>query len=113
MELNSTTAAIYAFFPPVFQQQKNIADNKELLLHYKSLENEVNSYPITLLTLQGEPSTPKQFINHGDAEMDHLGNIALGFDITKVSYEEAFQTARLPPTPSTAASPEQNPNKKP
>jgi len=111
MELNSTTAAFYGLFPPVFQQQKNIADNKELFLHYKSLENEVNSYPITLLTLQGEPSAPKQFINHVDAEMDHLGNIALGFDITKVSYEEAFQTACPPPTPSTAASPEQNLNK--
>jgi len=111
MELNSTTAAIYAFFPPVFQQQKNIADNKELLLHYKSLENEVNSYPITLLTLQGEPSTPKQFINHVDAEMDHLGNIALGFDITKVSYEEAFQTARPTPTRQLPRHPNRIPTK--
>ena len=109
--VGSAFVAFYGLFPPAFQEQKNITDNKELFLHYKSLENEVNSYPITLLTLQGEPATPKQFINHVDAEMDRLGNIALGFDITKVSYEEAFQTSR--PTPSATATPppEQTPKK--
>jgi hypothetical protein len=99
--VGSAFVAFYGLFPPVFQQQKNITDNKELFLHYKSLENEVVSYPITLLTLQGDPLTPKQFINHVDAEMDRLGDIALGFDITKVSYEEAFQTAHPTPTPNT------------
>jgi len=109
--VGSAFVAFYGLFPPVFQQQKNITDNKELFLHYKSLENEVSSYPITLLTLQGEPATPKQFINHVDAEMDRLGDIALGFDITKVSYEEAFQTARPTPTPNAAPPPTQNSNK--
>lgn len=109
--VGSAFVAFYGLFPPVFQQQKNITDNKELFLHYKSLENEVASYPITLLTLQGEPATPKQFINHVDAEMDKLGNIALGFDITKVSYEEAFQTARPTPTQTVAPPPNQNANK--
>ena len=101
--VGSAFVAFYGLFPPVFQQQKNITDNKELFLHYKSLENEVVSYPITLLTLQGDSITPKQFINHVDAEMDRLGDIALGFDITKVSYEEAFKTARPTPTPNTPA----------
>ncbi|HEX3250680.1 MAG TPA: hypothetical protein VHS05_14715 [Pyrinomonadaceae bacterium] len=108
--VGSAFVAFYGLFPPVFQQQKNISDNKDLFLHYKSLENEVNSYPITLLTLQGESVTPKQFINHVDAEMDRLGNIALGFDITKVSYEEAFQTAR--PTPTVTPPSQENPNSK-
>jgi hypothetical protein len=109
--VGSAFVAFYGLFPPAFQEQKNITDNKELFLHYKSLENEVNSYPITLLTLQGEPATPKQFINHVDAEMDRLGNIALGFDITKVSYEEAFQTARPTPSGTATPAPEQNPKK--
>jgi hypothetical protein len=110
--VGSAFVAFYGLFPPVFQQQKNITDNKDLFLHYKSLENEVNSYPITLLTLQGEPATPKQFINHVDAEMDRLGNIALGFDITKVSYEEAFQTARPTPSANATPPPDQNSNSK-
>lgn len=110
--VGSAFVAFYGLFPPVFQQQKNITDNKELFLHYKSLENEVNSYPITLLNLQGEPATPKQFINHVDAEMDRLGDIALGFDISKVSYEEAFQTSRPSPTPTVTPPPDQNSNSK-
>ena len=108
--VGSAFVAFYGLFPPVFQQQKNITDNKELFLHYKSLENEVNSYPITLLTLQGEAVPPKQFINHVDFEMDRLGDIALGFDITKVSYEEAFQTARPTPTPNATTPANQNSN---
>lgn len=110
--VGSAFVAFYGLFPPAFQEQKNITDNKELFLHYKSLENEVNSYPITLLTLQGEAASPKQFINHVDAEMDRLGNIALGFDITKVSYEEAFQTARPTPTATVTTPAEQNSNSK-
>jgi len=108
----SSYAAFYGLFPPVLQEQKNITDNKELFLRYKSLENEVISYPLTLLTLNGEPATPKQFINHVDAEMDRLGDIALGFDISKVSYEEAFERAARPsPTPNAAAHPETSPKK--
>ena len=96
----SAYMAFYGLFTPVFQEQKNITDNKELFLRYKSLENEVDSYPITLLTLKGEPKTPKEFINHIDDELDRLGDIALGFDITKVSYEQAFEPGSTRPTPS-------------
>lgn len=106
----SAYVAFYGLFPPVFQQQKNITDNKELFLRYKSLENEVDSYPITLLTLKGDPKTPKAFINHIDAEMDRLGAIALGFDITKVSYEEAFAT-RATPSPTAVPTPSPSPKK--
>jgi hypothetical protein len=96
----SAYMAFYGLFSPVFQEQKNIGDNKELFLRYKSLENEVESYPITLLTLKGESKTPKEFINHVDDELDRLGNIALGFDISKVSYEQAFETGPSHATPS-------------
>ena len=96
----SAYMAFYGLFSPVFQEQKNIADNKELFLRYKSLENEVESYPVTLLTLKGDPKTPREFINHVDDELDRLGNIALGFDISKVSYEQAFETGPSHATPS-------------
>ena len=104
----------YGLFSPVFQEQKNIADNKELFLRYKSLENEVESYPITLLTLKGDPKTPKEFINHVDDELDRLGNIALGFDISKVSYEQAFETgpSRATPSPTVTTPARQTPTPK-
>jgi len=103
----SAYMAFYGLFSPVFQEQKNITDNKELFLEYKSLENEVASYPITLLTLKGESKPPKEFINHIDEQLDHLGDIALGFDISKVSYEQAFEagTSRASPSPSPTQSP--------
>jgi hypothetical protein len=95
-------AAFYGLFPPVFQQQKNIVDNKELFLKYKKLESEVDSYDVTLLNISGEPKLPRDFITYVDAEMGRLGNIALGFDITKVTYQQAFE---LEPRPSPGASP--------
>ena len=95
-------AAFYGLFPPVFQQQKNIVDNKELFLKYKALESEVASYDVTLMTSKGEAKNPREFITYVDSEMARLGNIALGFDITKVTYQQAFD---LEPRPSPAASP--------
>jgi hypothetical protein len=86
----SMWAAFYGLFPPVFEQQKNIADNKALFLEYKGLESEVESYLVTYLTLKGEYKKPSEFINHVDTEMDRLGNIALGFDVTKINYQEAI-----------------------
>lgn len=52
----SAIAAFYGLFPPVFQQQKNITDNKQLFLQYKSLESEVESYPVTRATLKTRQS---------------------------------------------------------
>jgi hypothetical protein len=83
-------AAYYGLFPPVFQQQQNISDNKALFLAYKALENEVISYPLTLMNIKGEGKTPPQFITYVDSEMGRLGNIAIGFDYTKVNYTGAF-----------------------
>jgi hypothetical protein len=111
----SAYMAFYGLFSPVFQEQKNITDNKELFLRYKSLENEVDSYPITLLTLKGDPKVPREFINHIDDELDRLGNIALGFDISKVSYDQAFEPSspRPTPTPAVTAPGGQTPAQKP
>jgi hypothetical protein len=102
----SATTAFYGLFPPVFQQQKNITDNKELFLKYKSLESEVESYAVTFTTLKNEPKSAKEFINHVDNEMDRLGNIALGFDVTKISYQEAIDLGEgRRPSPSPSATP--------
>jgi hypothetical protein len=94
----SMWTAFYGLFPPVFQQEKNITDNKALFLEYKGLESEVESFPITYLTLKSEPKSPREFINHVDAEMDRLGNIALGFDVNKINYQEAITLTK--PTPA-------------
>ena len=99
-------AAFYGLFPPVFQQQKNIVDNKELFLKYKARESEVESYGVTLMNIKGEPKSPGEFITYVDAEMSRLGNIALGFDITKVTYQQAFELEPKPtPSPTTTPSP--------
>lgn len=106
----SAVVAFYALFPPVFQQQKNISENKELFLQYKSLESEVQSYPLTHTTLKNEPKIPKDFINHIDSEMDRIGNIALGFDITKVDYKGAIE---LNKKPDSSVSPPAQPARSP
>jgi hypothetical protein len=61
-----------------------------LFLAYKVLENEVISYPITRANVKGESKEPQQFISYVDAEMGRLGNIAIGFDYTKISYTDSF-----------------------
>src|SRR5207253_1431784 len=112
----SMWAAFYGLFPPVFQQDKNVTDNKELFLKYKVLESEVESYPITHLTIRKDsqanpvPLIPKDFINYVDGEMARLGNIAIGFDPTKINYSEAITLSKPSPTPSTnnAGSPPAN-----
>jgi hypothetical protein len=86
----TASAAYYGLYPPVFEQQKNISDNKELFLEYKTLENEVRSFPKTCGNLKKEANTPEAFINYIDSELDRLGNIAIGFDYTKINYKGAF-----------------------
>jgi hypothetical protein len=109
----TAVVAFYALFPPVFQQEKNISDNKELFLHYKSLESEVQSYPVTHTTLRNELKTPKEFINHIDFEMDRIGNIALGFDISKIDYNGAIELNKKASTPENTARPTPAPTKAP
>ena len=104
----SMCAAFYGLYPPVFEQQKNITDNKELFLKYKILESEIESYPITRVTIKKDseasvsPLTPSQFINYVDGEMARLGNIALGFDPTKIDYSQAITLSK--PTPNVNSS---------
>ena len=100
----SMWTAFYGLFPPVFQQEKNISDNKALFLEYKTLESEVESYAITYLTIKGEPKLPREFIVHVDSEMAHLGNIALGFDVSKINYQDALSLSKpSPANPNTNA----------
>lgn len=77
----------YGLFPSVFQQQQNISDNKDLFLAYKALENEVISYPVTITK---DSKKPEEFIGYVDSELKRLGNIAIGFDYTKVNYKNGF-----------------------
>ncbi len=94
----AAVTAYYGLFPSVFQQQQNISDNKTLFLAYKGLENEVTSYPLTLTDVSGDAKTPTQFITYVDSKMNTLGNIAIGFDYTKISYTGAFELNK-PGTP--------------
>lgn len=100
----TAAAAYYGLFPTVFQQQQNISDNKALFLAYKALENEVISYPLTLTNIKGEGKTPAQFITYVDSEMGRLGNIAIGFDYTKINYTGAFDLNKGDETSNTNAS---------
>ena len=96
-------AAYFGLFPSVFQQQQNISDNKTLFLAYKALENVVVSYPLTLTDVAGEAKTPAQFITYVDSKMNTLGNIAIGFDYTKISYTGAFELNKPGATGGTNA----------
>lgn len=111
--VTSAYAAFYGLFPPVFQQQQNIVDNKDLFLKYKALESEVESYSVTLATNKNEPKNAREFITYVDSEMSRLGNIALGFDITKVSYEKAINLGerRASPEPTHTPTPTPTPRK--
>jgi hypothetical protein len=107
----TATAAYYGLFPSVFEQQKNITDNKALFLTYKALENEVISYPLTGTNLKGEKKTPQEFINYVDAEMNRLGNIAIGFDSTKISYKGAFDLTEKTSTETSNTNTSESTNK--
>lgn len=110
----SMWTAFYGLFPPVFQQEKNISDNKALFLQYKTLESEVESYQATYLTIKDEPKLPREFIIHVDTEMARLGNIALGFDVSKINYQDALSLSKEKPDANTnkaGAAPQGTPKK--
>lgn len=94
--------AFFGLWPAVFEQEKNISDNKALFLEYERLGNEIASYPVTRSNVKNESTEPNVFINYVDSEMSRLGNIAIGFDYTKISYKGAFEINPNPalPTPS-------------
>jgi hypothetical protein len=96
----AATVAFYGLFPPVFQQEQNISDNKELFLEYETLRREVESYPMTCKNLAGEQKSPGDFINYVDGEMKRLGKIAIGFDYTKIDYKGAFDINKATPSPT-------------
>lgn len=103
----AAAAAYYGLYPPVFQQEQNIADNKQLFLEYQTLKHEVESYPVTKTTVKGDEKEPHDFIRYVDSELARLGNIAIGFDYSKINYKGAFDInkASATPTPSSSATP--------
>jgi hypothetical protein len=105
----AASVAFYGLWPPVFQQEKNLSENKALFLQYVTLQNEIESYPVTRSSLN-EKKGAGDFVNYIDKEMARLGNIAIGFDYTKITYKGAFESSSdSTPTPS----PVTNPTKKP
>jgi hypothetical protein len=103
--LMTVTVAFYGLWPPVFQQEKNLSDNKALFLEYETLQNEISSYPVTGTNVKNESKSPNDFINYVDSEMARLGNVAIGFDYTKISYKGAFESnSSSSPAPSPSPS---------
>lgn len=102
--------AFFGLWPAVFEQEKNISDNKALFLEYERLGNEIASYPVTRSNVKNESTEPNIFINYVDSEMSRLGNIAIGFDYTKISYKGAFEIN--PNSALTTPSPEMQKKKK-
>ena len=98
----TVAAAFYGLWPPVFQQEKNISDNKALFLEYERLQNEIASYPVTRSNIKNEHKEPNDFIAYVDSEFASLGNIAIGFDYSKISYRGAFESNSNSSTPSSS-----------
>ena len=108
----SALVAFYGLWPPVFQQEKNISDNKALFLEYETLQNEIASYPVTRSNLKNEQKDPSDFINYVDSELARIGNVAIGFDYTKISYKGAFDSnPKGSPSPSPPTNNNANANK--
>lgn len=103
-----TSAAASAFLgscPAIFEQQKNITDNKELLLRFLSLQNEVLSYGVTGEGLNydwtsaapentkiGIAVEPNDFLHYVDLKLAQ-DNVAIGFDYQQVpNFRSALDT---------------------
>jgi hypothetical protein len=89
--ITSGHAAFYGAFPRIFQQEKNIADNKNLYTQYVALQNELESYFLTGEDINGAWKTGHQFVHYIDQQLARLNNFAIGFDYTKTpNYLETF-----------------------
>lgn len=93
----ASAAAIYfGAIPAVFRLEDNIGDNKNLLLQYKGLDNELVSFLVTQEDVTGKISNSNTFIHHVDDQMAKLNSLAVGFDYSKVPttfIPEKVQTA--------------------
>ncbi len=109
---STAVSAFFGSFPAVFQQQKNITDNKMLCVKFLSLENEVLSYGVTDEGLNydvtninkasagadaaaskpklGIPLRPEDFLHYVDLQLSQ-DTVAIGFDYQKVAnYKNAL-----------------------
>jgi len=110
----ASAAAIYfGAIPAVFKLEDNIGDNKNLLLQYKGLDNELVSFLITLEDVTGKISNPNTFIHHVDDQMAKLNSLAVGFDYSKVPttfIPEKVQTAAVTNTNTSGTKGKQMPS---
>ena len=61
-------------------------------MEYEALADEIESYPITRSNVKNERKDANDFITYVDSELARLGNVAIGFDYTKITYKGAFET---------------------
>lgn len=100
-----TASILTAFFlamPNIYRQQENIADNKALALSYAALENEIASFFAANQSVDGKIRQSKQFLRYVDSRMALLGNVAIGFDYTKIP--QNYSTT-VPDPAATGAAP--------
>jgi hypothetical protein len=99
----TVSATFCAAFPSLFQQQRNIDENKRLYLAYVALTNEICTYATTGAANNDKVLTPKLFIRSVDQELKALNNIAVGFDASKLpDFTSAVQRA-VPTGPTTTS----------
>ena len=91
--VTSTFVFFYNQLPVIFKQDSNIAGNRTLYLEYIALRNEILSYAATNWTISKEAKNLdqftevdiKQFIHKVDTRMAELNQVAIDFDLTRVT----------------------------
>ena len=104
--VTSTFVFFYNQLPLIFKQDSNIAGNKTLYLDYISLRNEILSYAATNKTISQDAEKNgqftevevDQFIHQLDKRMAELNQVAIDFDLKRVTdlpdfYRVAPQTS--------------------
>lgn len=80
----SSISLFFGVFPKIYQQEQNIANNKQIHLNYRMLDNEILTYLSTGKNIQGKDVKPELFINYLDQKMNQLNDIAVGLDDSQV-----------------------------
>ena len=78
--VTAVSAAFFAAFPALFQQQKNIDDNRDLYIAYTALEQRLVSYAATAQDASGEDVPLSDYIHRVDKDLAALHNLPLHLD---------------------------------
>jgi hypothetical protein len=90
----TVSATFCAAFPSLFQQQRNIDENKRLYLAYVALTNEMCTYSTTGDAGEDPLPEPRLFIRSVDQQLKALNTIAVGFDASKLpDFSSALEKA--------------------